>query len=197
MKSTRGFESIIAMVFGAWVLLAICLQTWGVLSRNVLNWSTAWLDDLQRFNFIWLIWILAAIAYGTRGLIKLDLLQSALVARPRAYHVVSLGIALIELVFGVGLLVLGARILSTHIASGETTVSIGAPVWVLTAGFVIGCALISLFALKNSITALRRLVAGGPVNHESEIAQEVEDALEGDVPEQDAGYDTTDERGTR
>lgn len=180
MRSTRDVENIVAMVFGSWVLLAICLQTWGVLSRNTLNWSTAWLDDIQRFNFIWLIWVLAAVAYGSRGLIKLDLLQSALVSRPRAYHAVSLGIALVELVFGASLLVLGGRILSTHLSSGETTVAIGAPVWTLTGGFVVGSALITLFALRGSARELRRLVAGSPVHHESEIAQEVDDALEGE-----------------
>lgn len=181
MRLSAGFEKVVAVVFGAWILLAICLQTWGVLSRNLLNWSTAWLDDIQRLNFIWLIWILAAVAYGTRGLIRLDLLQAALVKRPRTYHAVSSGIALIELVFGTSLLLLGLRILSTHLSSGETTVAIGLPVWLLTTGFVIGCLLLTLFALRAVARDLRRMITAAPVHHEGEIAQEVDDALEAEI----------------
>lgn len=179
MGIKAGTEKAIAIVFGAWVLVAICLQTWGVLSRNFLNWSTAWLDDVQRLNFIWLIWILAAVAYGSRGLIRLDLLQSALVKKPRAYHLVALGISLIELLFGSAFVVLGARILATHIASGETTVSIGIPVWLLTLGFGIGCLLITIFALRNTVRDIRHLMTNAPVQHEGEIALEVEEAVEG------------------
>lgn len=182
MNLRTGAEKAVAIVFGTWVLLAICLQTWGVISRNLLSWSTAWLDDLQRLNFIWLIWILAAVAYGTRGLIRLDLLQSRLAGSPRLYHVVSLGITLVELIFGVAFTVLGGRILMTHLGSGETTVSLGIPVWVLTSGFVVGCVLFALFAVRNTVRDVRALATSAPVIHESEIAQEAANAIEPDKP---------------
>lgn len=178
MSVKSGAEKAVAIIFGIWVLFAICLQTWGVISRNLLSWSTAWIDDIQRLNFIWLIWILAAVTYGSRGLIRLDLLQSKLVSSPRVYHLVSLGITLVELVFGASFLLLSSRILSTHLGSGETTVSIGIPVWLLTTGFVIGCLLLAIFALRNAGRDIRNLVANAPVDHESEIAQEVEEAIE-------------------
>ncbi|MFC0673209.1 TRAP transporter small permease [Brachybacterium hainanense] len=197
MRASASFEKVVAGVFGAWVLLAICLQTWGVLSRNVLSWSTAWLDDLQRLNFIWLIWVLAAVAYGTRGLIRLDLLQSALTGRPRAYHAVSLGIAVFELIFGLSFTVLGARILQTHLGSGETTVAISLPVWVLTSGFVIGSLLISVFAARNVLREAGRLVTGAPVQHESEIAQEVDEALEAEPAPLPDDPDAASEDGDR
>lgn len=178
MSLRTGVQNTVVMVFGAWVLIAICLQTWGVFSRNIMGWSTAWLDDIQRLNFIWLIWILAAVAYGTRGLIRLDLLQTALTKRPRAYHSVSLAITAFEFVFSASLLVLGTRILSTHINSGELTVAISLPVWLLTLGFVLGCLLLMIFSLRNAVRETRQLVTNAPVHHEGEIAMDVEDAVE-------------------
>ncbi len=195
MSLRIGVQNTVAMVLGAWVLAAICLQTWGVFSRNALGWSTAWLDDIQRLNFIWLIWILAAVAYGTRGLIRLDLLQTALVKRPRAYHGVALTITAFEFIFSASLLVLGTRILSTHITSGELTVAISLPVWVLTLGFVLGCLLLMVFSVRNAIRETRQLVTNAPVHHEGEIAQEVEDAVEAD-PELDTTTRKDPEHGT-
>lgn len=177
MKFIARTETLIATFFGFWVLVAICLQTWGVLSRNVLNLSTAWLDDVQRLNFIWLIWILAALAYGTRGLIRLDLLQAKLSSHARAYHAVSLGIAIVELIFGLSLLLLSLRIIRTHLSSGETTVAISLPVWVLTAGFVLGCLLLTAFAFYNSLLGFQRLIRNTPVRHENDLVQEVGDTF--------------------
>lgn len=181
MSAKATTERVVGLFFGLWVLVAICLQTWGVFSRNILNTSTAWIDDIQRLNFIWLIWVLAAIAYGTRGLIRLDMLQSALTARPRAYHGVSLGIAVCELIFGASFVFLSGQILRTHLNSGEATVSLSIPLWVLTLGFFLGSLLLAVFAARNVVREATRWANNAPVEHENEIELEVEEALEAEA----------------
>lgn len=191
MSAKATTERVVGLFFGLWVLVAICLQTWGVFSRNILNLSTAWIDDIQRLNFIWLIWILAAVAYGTRGLIRLDMLQTALTARPRAYHGVSLGIAMCELIFGASFVFLSGQILRTHLNSGEATVSLSIPLYVLTLGFFLGSLLLALFAARNVAREAVRWVENAPVEHENELELEVEEALEAETAGDAGREDTT------
>lgn len=191
MSAKATTERVVGLFFGLWVLVAICLQTWGVFSRNILNLSTAWIDDIQRLNFIWLIWILAAVAYGTRGLIRLDMLQTALAARPRAYHGVSLGIAMCELIFGASFVFLSGQILRTHLNSGEATVSLSIPLYVLTLGFFLGSLLLALFAARNVAREAVRWVENAPVEHENELELEVEEALEAETAGDAGREDTT------
>lgn len=191
MSAKATTERVVGLFFGLWVLVAICLQTWGVFSRNILNLSTAWIDDIQRLNFIWLIWILAAVAYGTRGLIRLDMLQTALTARPRAYHGVSLGIAMCELIFGASFVFLSGQILRTHLNSGEATVSLSIPLYVLTLGFFLGSLLLALFAARNVAREAVRWVGNAPVEHENELELEVEEALEAETAGDAGREDTT------
>lgn len=196
MSAKATTERVVGLFFGLWVLVAICLQTWGVFSRNILNTSTAWIDDIQRLNFIWLIWVLAAIAYGTRGLIRLDMLQSALTARPRAYHGVSLGIAVCELIFGASFVFLSGQILRTHLNSGEATVSLSIPLWVLTLGFFLGSLLLAVFAARNVVREATRWANNAPVEHENEIELEVEEALEAEASEASGDAGRQDGTGT-
>lgn len=196
MSAKATTERVVGLFFGLWVLVAICLQTWGVFSRNILNTSTAWIDDIQRLNFIWLIWILAAIAYGTRGLIRLDMLQTALTSRPRAYHGVSLGIAVCELIFGASFVFLSGQILRTHLNSGEATVSLSIPLWVLTLGFFLGSLLLAVFAARNVVREAARWANNAPVEHENEIELEVEEALEAEAFEASGDAGRQDGTGT-
>lgn len=176
MKSDVTKHPVLAFVLGLWVLVAICLQTYGVFARNILGDSTVWLDDLQRLNFVWLIWICGALAYGGRGLIALDLVVSKFSDRPRLYHGYTLFLTFIELVFGAIFSWLAVELVLAQNRSGETTVGIAIPLWFITLGFAIGCVLIFLFAIRKSILTIRKFATAEPVEPQftSDAASHVE-----------------------
>lgn len=159
-------------VLGTMVLVAITLQTWGVFSRNVLTSSTAWIDDIQRMNFIWLIWICGGLAYGGRGLIGLDLVQSKLVNRPRAYHIMTLVQTIIELAFSATFSYLAFRMLSTQFSSGESTSMLGIPLWFLNLGFLIGCLLLVGFGIRKLFRTIHDIRVFAPVDADETAPKE-------------------------
>jgi len=156
----------LAVLFGSWVLLAICLQTYAVFARNVLESSTAWIDDVQRLNFIWLIWICGALAYGGRGLVALDLVQSKFVRRPRLYHSFTLVLATIETLFGAAFSWLSVQLVMGQVQSGEASVALRLPLAIVNLGFAIGSALFLVFALRKMVLTIRRLLDATPVDEE-------------------------------
>lgn len=170
-RSRAGF--VLSMVVGAVVLVAICLQTWGVFSRNVLGASTSWIDDIQRANFIWLIWIGGALAYGARGLIGLDLVQSKFVNRPRTYHSITLMQTCLELVFAAVFTYLTFTIVSTQFHTGEVTVSIQLPLFIVNLGFFIGCAALLVFAIRKLVLAIRDIHSAATVDPNETIPKDV------------------------
>lgn len=165
-------RTVLAYFFGAWVLLAICLQTYGVFSRNVLAMSTVWVDDLQRLNFIWLIWICAALAYGGRGLVALDLVVSKFTGRPRIYYGITMALTLVEIGFGAVFASLSTQLVLSQQQSGETTVGLSIPLSILDLGFAIGCVLIFVFGVRKLILTTKHMIAATPVE-----TDDVEDIL--------------------
>lgn len=163
---TSAVNKAVMYVMGGWVLFAICLQTWGVFSRNVLSRSTAWLDDLQRLNFIWLIWIGAALAYQGRGLISLDLVQSKLVGKVRAYHAMTLGKTVFELAFAGIFTYLSFQIIAKQAATQEVTTVLHLPLAVVNLGFCIGSALLFIFAVRKLIQSIHDIKVSTPVDVE-------------------------------
>lgn len=158
---------ILTYVFGGWVFLVICLQTYSVFSRNVLNTSTMWIDDLQRLNFIWLIWICGALAYGGRGLIALDLVQSKLHKKPRVYHSMTMLLTLIELLFGAVFSWLSVSMIRFQFSSGETVPALEIPLALVNLGFAIGCVIILVFAIRKTIRVALDIYRATPVEEET------------------------------
>lgn len=162
-KQSR-IATALGYLLGFMVLVAITLQTWGVFSRNVLGSSTAWVDDIQRMNFIWLIWICGGLAYGGRGLIGLDLVQAKFVDRPRAYHVLTAVQTLIELIFSATFVYLAYQMLATQFRSGETTTVLSIPLWLLNLGFGTGCVLLFAFGIRKLIRTITDIRLRTPVD---------------------------------
>lgn len=150
----KKIKSALAYFFGLWVLVAICLQTWGVFSRNILSMSTAWVDDIQRMNFIWLIWVLAAFAYAGAGLISLDLIEVKLAHKPRAREILLLVQAVFELALGLFFAYLAFNIIKQQFIAGEVTSYLGIPLWIINLGMLIGCALLFVFSIRKVIVTI-------------------------------------------
>lgn len=168
---------ILAFVFGFWVLAAICLQTWGVFSRNILHMSTAWVDDLQRLNFIWLIWIMAGLSYAGGGLISLDLIQAKLAGKPRAYHLMTLGQTIVELLWAAGFSYLAFQMISQQAKTWEVTTVLQVPLAVLNFGFLVGCILMFLFAIRKLWRAVLDVKMRTPLSEEDAIPVDLDEGL--------------------
>ena len=168
---------ILTVVFGLWVLVAICLQTWGVFSRNILHISTAWVDDLQRMNFIWLIWILAGLSYAAGGLISLDLIQAKLTGRPRAYHGMTIGQTLVEMIWAGVFSYLAFQMIAQQARTWEVTTVLKIPLAILNFGFLVGCVLMLVFSVPKLWRGIRDFRARTSLSEEDAIPVDLDEAL--------------------
>lgn len=117
--------------------LAIVLATTGVLTRFVFKVSITWNDELLRTVFVWAYFIGSALLYRRSGLMRLELIDDALLKRnnERWYKIVSTvqngGIAL----FSGVLCYYIYKIVRQQFMLGQTTTTSSTPAWVSPGDF--------------------------------------------------------------
>jgi C4-dicarboxylate transporter DctQ subunit len=149
-RAARIAENLI----GCLVIAAICLVTYGVISR-MLNIPVAWTDELLRAVFLWLIFIAAAAAYKTDNLIGFDLLDDLLAKRRALRKTLKLIQCAGALVFGIFMTVKMSVIISTQFSTGEFTPVLNLPLWFINSGcFIGGGVLTTVFAAWKLIRLL-------------------------------------------
>lgn len=138
-------------------LVGILVATVGVVTRFILKISISWSDELLRTVFIWGYFIGAALCFQEGGIMRLEFIEDSLLRRGhlaacRWLNVIS---AVINTVFfGVSTYFVGS-ICMQHIARGTTSGTSNTPAWVLPASYGVGCFLITMFAVRDIVTALR------------------------------------------
>ena len=140
---------------GYLVVVAICVVTYGVAAR-MLNVSVAWVDELLRFIFLWLIFIAAALAYRTHQLIALDLLTERMKKKPWPLFVLEFLRHTGALVFGVFMSMHMFTIVSTQFSTDEFTPVLGLPLWFVNSGCFLGSVAIVLFSLQQFFLLIAR-----------------------------------------
>lgn len=75
-------KSVITRVLGlaSAILFAVlvCVTVWQVISRQVLNSSSTWSEELSKLLFVWLSFVGSAFLFGERGHIAVDFLARKL-----------------------------------------------------------------------------------------------------------------------
>ncbi|GHU05773.1 hypothetical protein FACS1894158_09730 [Betaproteobacteria bacterium] len=147
-KLTAGFARVVENLIGYFVVLAVCLVTYGVTAR-MLNISVAWTDELLRTLFLWLIFIAAAMAYKTDHLIALNLLNEVAEKRPRLLFCLKFLQGVGALIFGVFMSAHMFTIISTQFDTDEFTPVLNFPLWLVNLGCLLGSLLTVMFALQK------------------------------------------------
>ncbi|MDR1935900.1 MAG: TRAP transporter small permease subunit [Candidatus Accumulibacter sp.] len=147
-KLAAGFARIVENLIGYFVVLAVCLVTYGVIAR-MLNISVAWTDELLRTIFLWLIFIAAAMAYKTDNLIGFDLLNDMMTKRPRLLLCLKFLQGIGALIFGVFMSVHMFTIVSTQFSTSELTPVLNLPLWFVNSGCLLGSVLTVAFVFQK------------------------------------------------
>lgn len=152
MKSiTEKIIRIFEYFFGLIGVAMILVESYAVFARNVLQISTPWTDEALKLMFIWMIFVVSALAFYSDELICLTLVEDMerVKARPRIYG----GIKAIQYTLGILLNILLCKqlvqILSTQFATGETTTVMKYPLWLLNVGLMAGAVLTILFGIMK------------------------------------------------
>jgi TRAP-type C4-dicarboxylate transport system permease small subunit len=148
MNKLAGFARMVENLIGYFVVLAICLVTYGVTAR-MLNISVAWTDELLRTIFLWLIFIAAAMAYKTDNLIGFDLLNNMMAKQPRLLFGLKFLQCIGALIFGVFMSVHMFTIVFTQFSTSEFTPVLNLPLWFVNSGCLLGSLLIVIFVLQK------------------------------------------------
>jgi TRAP-type C4-dicarboxylate transport system permease small subunit len=154
-KSAAGFSRMVENTIGYFVIVAVCIVTYGVAAR-MMNISVAWTDELLRVIFLWLIFIAAALAYKTDNLIGFDLLNEMMKKKPRLSFVLEFLQCAGALVFGVFMSIHMFTIVSTQFSTSELTPVLNFPLWFVNTGCLLGSALIVLFVLQRFFLRMAR-----------------------------------------
>lgn len=155
-------------------LVGILIGTAGVVTRFILKVSISWSDELLRTMFLWAYFIGAALCFQEGGIMRLEFVEEAILRHGHklCYKVIRLACAVINtLFFGVSTYFVGS-ICWQHVVRGTTSGTSNTPAWVLPASYGIGCLLITVFAVRDIIVALRSKPAAEESFPEAEKSEE-------------------------
>lgn len=101
----NGIDRVLRIVCVALFALLVLVVTWQVFTRQVLRSSSEWSSVLSQYLFIWLALLGAALVFGERGHIAIDIVVMRL---PRlGQRIMSIVIQLIVIAFSAYILVNG------------------------------------------------------------------------------------------
>lgn len=151
MEKTSNLINLSAInnLLGGLGLISILIVTLGVLTRFVLKVSIAWSDELLRTLFVWAYFIGTALQFRYDGLMRLELLDLALIKRNKwtAYKFV-LRSQFIAIAAFSGLMVFNAStIIQKQIINKQVTTTSGVPAWIVPLGFTIGLLMLMIISI--------------------------------------------------
>lgn len=101
----RTIDRILGIVCVALFMILVAVVTWQVFARQVLHDPSQWSESLARYLFVWVGLLGAALVFGERGHIAIDVAVRRLPALPQ--RIVALLVQGIVIVFSAYILVYG------------------------------------------------------------------------------------------
>ncbi|MET3507604.1 TRAP transporter small permease [Halalkalibacter oceani] len=142
-------------VFGLTILFTVLLANYAVFNRYILKQSLPWSDELLRYMFVWIVFIGAAIVYKKDQLVDLTLVTDF--AKGKFALLLDLLRHLLTFLFIVMISYQSFIIMRGQMSTGEISAAMEIPVWIMTAGLLIGGCLWAVFAIFKILAALRRV----------------------------------------
>lgn len=161
-KIISRLDTAVKTIFGYVGILMILIETYSVFARNVLKIPSPWTDETLKLLFVWSIFVCSGLAFLGDELIGLDLLEEKISGNRRAYGILKLVQYAVGFVMGGFSTFWGFQIILTQISTNERTAVVKYPLWVINMGFLIGSAMIMVFALWKLLRCQRYLKGGPP-----------------------------------
>ncbi|MBD2801595.1 TRAP transporter small permease [Xenorhabdus szentirmaii] len=137
------------------VFLVLCVL-WQVISRYVLSAPSTVTDELARYLFMWVAMIGAAYTAGQHRHLAIDLLMLRLTGVKRS--VVGLIIQAVIIVFAAAVLIYGgSTLVSSTLASGQITPSLGWQMGYIYLCLPVSGVLMVFYALVDVVSIIRQL----------------------------------------
>lgn len=157
MQELEKLESFGQYALGIPVLCSILIVTIGVVTR-LMSIPASWTDEVLQVLFVWLVFIVSALAFKDDGLIGLNLFEDMLKKGSRAYKILKLIQAILATIFVFFMLTQTYSIVIMQYNSQELSPVMGFPMWTKNLGYFLGCVLFCVFGvwkLFKSICAFK------------------------------------------
>lgn len=126
----KTMEWVVVILF----VIMLVVGTLQVINRFFLNESLSWSEELQRYAFIWLVFIAIPITYNRKGHLCVDSISNLFPKVARA--VFDTAVDLLWLAFGAGLAILTLQIMK--VTQFQETPGLGLSMSVVYSGLLIG-----------------------------------------------------------
>lgn len=143
----RVLTAVCALLFAALVLDV----SWQVFARQVLASPSGWSEELAKYLFIWLGLFAAALVFGERGHVAMDVV---VVRLPRSAQVVLAVLVQVAVLVFTGLVLVWGGLLVSRLAWGQNLTGLPVTVGPLYLALPISGALISFYTLYHLVQVL-------------------------------------------
>lgn len=104
-KVKNAIDKVLLIVCVALFMILVVVVSWQVVARQILNDPSQWSETLSRYLFVWVGMLGAALVFGERGHIAIDVAARRLPEVPQ--KVLAIVVQLIVIVFSAYILVWG------------------------------------------------------------------------------------------
>ena len=148
------FTWIATVIFGTQCVVML-LQ---IFMRRVINRPFVWAEDLIVLLFVWLTYLGAAILYGKRKLITVDLFVMAM---PKKFkRALSIFVDILIAVFSVYVLLQATKFFGNQVRLGHKLGgALGVPSWAMTAALIVSIASMVFSSVTIALTKLSGLAS--------------------------------------
>ena len=143
----RALTAVCVVLFAALVLVV----AWQVFSRQVLGSPSGWSEELAKYLFIWLGLFGAALVFGERGHVAMDIVVRRL---PRTAQVVLAVVVQLAILVFTGLALLWGGFLVSQLAWNQNLTGLPITVGPLYLALPISGALIAFYTLFHLVQIL-------------------------------------------
>jgi C4-dicarboxylate transporter DctQ subunit len=147
---SHSFEEIL---IGAMLATASVILFANVVARYVFNWGVPWVEELVRYEIIWMVFIGGSVAARKGVHIGVDILVNF--SPPALRRPIALAINAISFVFCMFLVVLGGDLVVQTRMFGQVTPALEVPMWVVQTAIPLGGGLMAVRFLQRIITSWR------------------------------------------
>ena len=110
-----------------------------VITRYVFHYSMPWSEELLRALFVWSSCLGISLGFRTRSHMGVDAIVGVL--PKKAKNIVSMAAYVITIAFCVAMIYYSAGVTMQQFSTGQKTIAMGLPVWMVSISLIVGFAL--------------------------------------------------------
>ncbi|MFD1606968.1 TRAP transporter small permease [Oceanobacillus luteolus] len=152
-KKLEEWVLIISLII---LVLIVFVQ---VLSRYFLNYSFAWSEEIARYILIWVAWISVSYSIRRQEHLRIEFLKDRF--SPTVQKYIELVVLILWFLFAIFLAIEGTNVILGIQSSGQTSPSIGMPMWIAYLAIPVGGLLMTIRLIQQVYFLFRGNKRGG------------------------------------